>query len=211
MRSLSSWLRHACFACAGLEAFSFWRLSDLHDLTGKEPSLAGSGGESCKLFHTAFLPVGTSFLPVGTSFRFAHQLTFLAACTRLFVSCSFDPLGLGPKGDAAAWKEMQTKELNNGRLAMIAIAAFTAEELVSKQEIFEHLALRFEKEAILELDDIERDIGIKNVSVQELCFCCYSMGQFVLTCPAQCGTELMRRCCELTEWFVLTQRHPVMQ
>lgn len=42
------------------------------------------------------------------------------------MSCSFDPLGLGPKGDAAAWKEMQTKELNNGRLAMIAIAAFTA-------------------------------------------------------------------------------------
>jgi hypothetical protein len=47
---------------------------------------------------------------------------------------------------------------------MIAIAAFTAEELVSKQEIFEHLALRFEKEAILELDDIERDVGVKNVS-----------------------------------------------
>lgn len=46
---------------------------------------------------------------------------------------------------------------------MIAIAAFTAEELVSKQEIFEHLALRFEKEAVLELDDLERDIGIKNV------------------------------------------------
>jgi hypothetical protein len=42
---------------------------------------------------------------------------------------------------------------------MIAIAAFTAEELVSKQEIFEHLALRFEKEVIL-----ERDVGIKNVS-----------------------------------------------
>jgi hypothetical protein len=80
------------------------------------------------------------------------------------VSCSFDPLGLAPKDDPAAWKEIQTKELNNGRLAMIAIAAFTAEELVSKQEIFEHLALRFEKEAILELDDIERDVGINNVS-----------------------------------------------
>lgn len=76
----------------------------------------------------------------------------------------FDPLGLAPKDDPAAWKEIQTKELNNGRLAMIAIAAFTAEELVSKQEIFEHLALRFEKEAILELDDIERDVGIKNIT-----------------------------------------------
>jgi light-harvesting complex I chlorophyll a/b binding protein 1 len=76
----------------------------------------------------------------------------------------FDPLGLGPRDDPVAWKEMQTRELNNGRLAMIAIAAFTAEELVSHQEIFQHLALRFEKEAILELDDIERDIGIKNVT-----------------------------------------------
>jgi len=76
----------------------------------------------------------------------------------------FDPLGLAPKDDPVAWKDIQTKELNNGRLAMIAIAAFTAEELVSKQEIFEHLALRFEKEAILELDDVERDIGIKNVT-----------------------------------------------
>jgi light-harvesting complex I chlorophyll a/b binding protein 1 len=76
----------------------------------------------------------------------------------------FDPLGLAPKDDPEAWKTIQTKELNNGRLAMIAIAAFTAEELVSKQEIFEHLALRFEKEVILELDDLERDVGIKNVT-----------------------------------------------
>jgi light-harvesting complex I chlorophyll a/b binding protein 1 len=89
------------------------------------------------------------------------------------VYCSFDPLGLAPKDDPEAWKTIQTKELNNGRLAMIAIAAFTAEELVSKQEIFEHLALRFEKEAILELDDIERDVGIKNVSHRVyLCCCC---------------------------------------
>jgi len=76
----------------------------------------------------------------------------------------FDPLGLAPKDDPVAWKDIQTKELNNGRLAMIAIAAFTAQELVSNQEIFEHLALRFEKEAILELDDLERDVGIKNVT-----------------------------------------------
>lgn len=71
----------------------------------------------------------------------------------------FDPLGLKPS-DPAAYKELQTKELNNGRLAMIAIAAFVAEELVSNQEIFEHLALRFEKEVILELDDVEKDLGL---------------------------------------------------
>lgn len=71
----------------------------------------------------------------------------------------FDPLNLKPS-DPAEYKDMQTKELNNGRLAMIAIAAFVAQELVEQTEIFEHLFLRFEKEAILELDDIERDIGL---------------------------------------------------
>jgi hypothetical protein len=53
----------------------------------------------------------------------------------------FDPLGLLPS-DPAERKEMQTKELNNGRLAMIAIAAFVAQELVSGEEIFEHLFKR---------------------------------------------------------------------
>jgi hypothetical protein len=50
----------------------------------------------------------------------------------------FDPLGLKPT-DAEELKAMETKELNNGRLAMIAIAAFTAQELVNGREIFEHL------------------------------------------------------------------------
>lgn len=54
----------------------------------------------------------------------------------------FDPLGLLPT-DAAERKEMQTKELNNGRLAMIAIAGFVAQELVSGEEIIAHLSRRF--------------------------------------------------------------------
>ncbi|CAM6013661.1 unnamed protein product [Sphagnum balticum] len=49
----------------------------------------------------------------------------------------FDPLGLLPS-DPAARKDMQTKELNNGRLAMIAIAAFVVQELVSGEEVFAH-------------------------------------------------------------------------
>lgn len=53
----------------------------------------------------------------------------------------FDPLGLLPS-DPAEKKIIQSKELNNGRLAMIAIAAFVAQELVSGEEIFEHLFKR---------------------------------------------------------------------
>jgi hypothetical protein len=47
----------------------------------------------------------------------------------------FDPLGLKPE-DAAELKEMQTKELNNGRLAMIGAAGMIAQELVSGEKIF---------------------------------------------------------------------------
>ncbi|MEW5306688.1 MAG: hypothetical protein WDW36_009137 [Sanguina aurantia] len=55
----------------------------------------------------------------------------------------FDPLGLKPKNPKDLL-DMQTKELNNGRLGMIAIAAFVAQEVVNETEIFEHLLLRLE-------------------------------------------------------------------
>ena len=47
----------------------------------------------------------------------------------------FDPLGLKPK-DAAGLKTMQTKEINNGRLAMIACAGIVGQELVTGQPLF---------------------------------------------------------------------------
>jgi hypothetical protein len=48
----------------------------------------------------------------------------------------FDPLGLRPD-DPEALKLMQTKELNNGRLAMLGAAGFMAQELVNGKGIFE--------------------------------------------------------------------------
>jgi hypothetical protein len=47
----------------------------------------------------------------------------------------FDPLGLKPT-DPAELAEMQTKELNNGRLAMIAIAGMVGQELASGAKLF---------------------------------------------------------------------------
>jgi len=47
----------------------------------------------------------------------------------------FDPLGIKPK-DPKELKEMQTKELNNGRLAMIATAGMIAQEIASGQKLF---------------------------------------------------------------------------
>ena len=50
----------------------------------------------------------------------------------------FDPLGLKPS-DPDAFFEMQTKELQNGRLAMLAAAGFLAQELTDGKGILEHL------------------------------------------------------------------------
>ena len=48
---------------------------------------------------------------------------------------SFDPAGLKPTG-AVELKNMQTKELNNGRLAMIAIAGMVGQELATGAKLF---------------------------------------------------------------------------
>jgi hypothetical protein len=47
----------------------------------------------------------------------------------------FDPLGLKPS-NAAELKEMQTKEINNGRLAMIAIAGMVVQEGITGSKLF---------------------------------------------------------------------------
>ena len=49
---------------------------------------------------------------------------------------NFDPLGLKPKAGSAELKTMSNKEINNGRLAMLAIAGIVAQELVTGQKIF---------------------------------------------------------------------------
>ena len=50
----------------------------------------------------------------------------------------FDPLGLKPT-DPEEFETMVTKELQNGRLAMLAAAGFLAQEAVDGKGILEHL------------------------------------------------------------------------
>merc|ERR1712048_1111895 len=47
----------------------------------------------------------------------------------------WDPLGLKPK-DEKKLRELQTKELNNGRLAMFAVAGILAQEQVTGKSVF---------------------------------------------------------------------------
>jgi len=79
----------------------------------------------------------------------------------------FDPLGMLPE-DAEERLAMQNRELNNGRLAMISISAFVAQELVEKTEIFQHLARRLELEIIEELDDIEMELGLPITPIPDI-------------------------------------------
>jgi len=52
----------------------------------------------------------------------------------------FDPLGLKPD-DPEEFMIMSTKELQHGRLAMLAVAGFVAQELVDGKEILVHAGL----------------------------------------------------------------------
>jgi len=55
----------------------------------------------------------------------------------------FDPLGLKPTGSFDEFAEMSTKELQNGRVAMLAAAGFIAQELVNEKSIFENIGSLF--------------------------------------------------------------------
>lgn len=48
----------------------------------------------------------------------------------------FDPLGLAPTSDANAFINRRSKELNNGRLAMLAWAGMVVQELATNSKIF---------------------------------------------------------------------------
>lgn len=53
----------------------------------------------------------------------------------------FDPLGLYPTAPKAQY-DLKTRELNNGRLAMIAVAGFAAQEKVNEVPILNELRNR---------------------------------------------------------------------
>eukprot|EP00854_Cymbomonas_tetramitiformis_P016440 gene16440-19517_t len=82
----------------------------------------------------------------------------------------FDPLGYlqQQKAQSASPEEfaervlaLKNKELNNGRLAMIAIAGFVAQEFAEPEgakEIFEHLFQTIEKDIVYEVEKVEEAV-----------------------------------------------------
>jgi hypothetical protein len=78
--------------------------------------------------------VGSFKAPVNEDGTYIDKDSFAISADRVPGDIGFDPLGLKP-ADEEAFLEMQNKELNNGRLAMIAIAGFVAQELVSGEKV----------------------------------------------------------------------------
>merc|ERR1712187_1032935 len=74
--------------------------------------------------------VGTDAIFTGKSTKFYTMPT-----DRVPGDFNWDPLGLKPK-DPAAFKEMQNKEINNGRLAMLAAIGIVAQEIVTGKHVF---------------------------------------------------------------------------
>ena len=62
----------------------------------------------------------------------------------------FDPLGLKPT-DAKEFDILRTKEINNGRLAMLAVAGIVAQELVNGKGVLQNLG--FPALPVIELID----------------------------------------------------------
>jgi len=75
--------------------------------------------------------------PVTESGSYSEKNAFAMDSDRIPGDIGFDPLGLKPT-EPAALLEMQNKELNNGRLAMIGIAGMVAQELVSGDKILDY-------------------------------------------------------------------------
>jgi hypothetical protein len=75
-----------------------------------------------------------------------HDSPILIDCNLLYTTdyypgdIGFDPLGLKPE-DPEELNLMITKELQNGRLAMLAAAGFLAQEAVDGKGILEHFGL----------------------------------------------------------------------
>merc|ERR1712066_86301 len=67
--------------------------------------------------------------------RTQFMSTQLTKKERLPGELGFDPLGLRPK-DPKELREMQNKEINNGRLAMMAVAGILGQELAFKAKTF---------------------------------------------------------------------------
>merc|ERR1711920_289868 len=76
-----------------------------------------------------------AFWVLSAAHGFASEFAGTTVEERAPGDFGFDPLNLKPES-AEEFKELQNKELNNGRLAMLAAAGIMAQELVTGKAVF---------------------------------------------------------------------------
>lgn len=106
------------------------------DATNRAPSVLNGGMGKISPFYWGFCLVLAAAVDV-------YGLAVASSKKGYFPGdLGFDPLGLYPK-DEAGQKRMQTAEIKNGRLAMIAITAFVAQEYVSEIAVVDQTPIFF--------------------------------------------------------------------
>lgn len=100
----------------------------LIDATDRNPSLLNGGLEKVDPLYWAAVLVAASAIDLLQINRANHDPSYTPG------DLGWDPLGLYPQ-DEAGQKIMMAKELRHGRLAMIAVTAFAAQEYVANSGV----------------------------------------------------------------------------
>ena len=124
---------------AMLAALGFLVAEPFHPLFGGEiggPAIFAFQQTPLQTFWPAVV-LAIAVLEVGSVFSFKEPTTELWSIKSEHNAgdFGFDPMGLKPAGEME-FKSMQTRELNNGRLAMIAAAGMIGQELASGKTLF---------------------------------------------------------------------------
>jgi len=118
----------------------FWMLCAIHEVPsaltfeGMDMAEGGYGGVSTEWETNPVAYPGKGYNGVDAFFG-GKGVFYTMRKGRVAGDFGFDPLGLKPK-DPAEFNKLQTKELSNGRLAMLATAGILAQEAVTGQQVF---------------------------------------------------------------------------
>merc|ERR1740124_576451 len=115
---------------------SLFNLPPVLDATNRVPSVLNGGMEKISLKYWGACLALAAVIDVYQTFFLSSKKEYSPG------DLGFDPFGLYPK-DEEGQKRMETAEIKNGRLAMIAITAFAAQEFVSHIAIVDQVPFFF--------------------------------------------------------------------
>merc|ERR1711871_421006 len=101
----------------------------VEETNGLEPSILNGGLGQVSPFFWLLVLAGATYLEIGAFGKVNSEREIVG-------DLGFDPAGFYKGLDEAGKKSMELKEIKNGRLAMLAITGFVAQEAVTQTPIF---------------------------------------------------------------------------